>query len=619
MSWLDGWIAAWLAPLAVWLLVSGLDDLFVDLVWLAGGLRRRLRRERPQSVPPDPAELAAAPRRRIAVWVPLWREHRVIGRMLERNLGVCTYQPVDFFVGCYPNDEPTIEAVQEAIAQHPNVHLALCPHDGPTSKADCLNWIHRRMLDFERERGVHFDIIVTHDAEDWMHPLELEWINFYVQRYDMVQIPVLPLPSPARHFTHGVYCDEFAEYQHKDIPVRLRLGAALPGNGVGTGYTRRAIELLAAAHQGRVFEPRELTEDYASGLRLHSLGCPQWFAGVQLLDGVPVATRELFPQSLPAAVRQRRRWVTGIALQGWEQFGWRGKPAQVYFLWRDRKGLIGNPLSLLVNFIFLYGGVTWLIAQLTGSRWELGHLAGSPWLLAATFALQIWRTAVRCVLCARVYGWGFALWAPVRILWANTMNAAATLLAAYDFARARLRRHALAWQKTEHRLPQRAPLVENRPRLGELLVQSGWLTHRELELALASKPSGLRLGEYLVQARRLDERQVYSALSRQQNLPLESLRPEDIAPAIARSLPAALMRRWKVLPFRVASGNLFVASPEIPCEQLERELRRHTRLEIRFHLVTPGDFRRLAGSLLEVPAPARTQQTFSQPTGSALS
>jgi len=118
---------------------------------------------------------------------------------------------------------------------------------------------------------------------------------------------------------------------------------------------------------------------------------------------------------------------------------------------------------------------------------------------------------------------------------------------------------------------------------------------------------------------RLDERQVYSALSRQQNLPLESLRPEDVAPIIARSLPAALMRRWKVLPFRVASGNLFVASPEIPCEQLERELRRHTRLEIRFHLVTPGDFRKLAGPLLEIPEQATTHQTFSQPTRGALS
>jgi adsorption protein B len=598
MNWLDGWIAAWLAPLAVWLLVSGLDDLFVDFVWLASLLRRKLR-PAASLTPPDPQSLASAPRQRIAVWIPLWQEHRVIGRMLERNLAACRYQPVDFFVGCYPNDEPTVEAVKEVCGRHPNVHIALCPHDGPTSKADCLNWIYQGMLDFEREQGVHFDIIVTHDAEDWMHPLELEWINFYAQRYDMVQLPVLPLPTPHRYLTHGVYCDEFAEYQHKDVPVRLRLGAALPGNGVGTGYTRRAIELLAASHNGRVFEPRELTEDYASGLRLRRLGCSQYFAGVHLLEGVPVATREYFPQSPRAAIRQRRRWVTGIALQGWEQFGWRGRVAEVYFLWRDRKGLIGNPLSVLVNFIFLYGALTWIAAEIAGEPWAFGQAAHTQWLLAATLGMQLWRMAVRCVLVARIYGWAFAIGSPLRILWANAINAVATVQAVYDYERARLGKRSLAWRKTEHRLPQRGTLADNRRRLGELLVESGWLTARDLEQALASKPADLRLGEYLVRLRKLDERQVYSALSSQQDLPLENLQPEQIPPAVARSLPAHLVERWKVLPFRVASGNLFVASPELPSEKLERELRQHTRLEIRFHLVTPSDFRRLAEALLE--------------------
>ena len=54
--------------------------------------------------------------------------------------------------------------------RHPNVHLAVCPHDGPTSKADCLNWIYQRMILYEEEHGVQFDIIVTHDAEDIIDP-----------------------------------------------------------------------------------------------------------------------------------------------------------------------------------------------------------------------------------------------------------------------------------------------------------------------------------------------------------------------------------------------------------------------------------------------------------------
>ena len=39
--------------------------------------------------------------------------------------------------------------------------LAVNPHDGPTSKADNLNWIYQRMLMHEQEHAVRFDMILT--------------------------------------------------------------------------------------------------------------------------------------------------------------------------------------------------------------------------------------------------------------------------------------------------------------------------------------------------------------------------------------------------------------------------------------------------------------------------
>ena len=48
----------------------------------------------------------------------------------------------------------------------------------------------------------------------------------------------------------------------------------------------------------------------------------------------------------------------GIALQGWQRHGWGGKPGEMYWLWRDRKGLIANPLSLAANVVFVYGLAT---------------------------------------------------------------------------------------------------------------------------------------------------------------------------------------------------------------------------------------------------------------------
>ena len=76
-----------------------------------------------------------------------------------------------------------------------------------------------------------------------------------------------------------------------------------------------------------------------------------------------MATREYFPRTTKTAIRQRTRWVTGIALQCWERRGWTGSLRTRYWFWRDRKGLMANPLSLLTNFLFLTGLVDLALAQ----------------------------------------------------------------------------------------------------------------------------------------------------------------------------------------------------------------------------------------------------------------
>ncbi len=586
MITLESLLAACLVPLAIFILFSGLDDFLLDLIMLA----RAICRPPNQTIPP------AAPEKLVAIFIPMWREQAVAGRMLEHNLAAIRYRHYHIFVGAYPNDEPTVEVIREAESRFPNVHLALCPHDGPSSKADCLNWIFQHMLLYEELRGVRFEIVVTHDAEDLIHPDSLRSINHYTSEYDMVQVPVLALPTPWRRFTHGVYCDEFAEYQTRDVPLRGPLGGFVPSNGVGTGYSRQALEALAAQSSNRVFEPECLTEDYENGLRLHRLGFRQLFVGIRFEGGQPVATREYFPQTLREAVRQRTRWVTGIALQGWERHGWRGGLASVYWFWRDRKGLIGNPVSLLSNAIFLYGLATWGWSRVSGTPWSLGQAAAGPLLarlLAPVLCLQAIRLAVRMGCVARIYGWAFALGVPLRAFWANWINSVSTVLAVHWYARSRLLGQPLPWVKTEHLYPSREALMPHKRRLGEILVASGYLAENELASALAKRPPQVRLGEHLVQLGLLTERELYEALSLQQNLPVEVIEPARIQRAALRLLPAKLSRSWKVLPFKVEEGALFLACPELPTEALQRELGRHTRLQLRFQLVSPSDYRRL--------------------------
>ncbi len=344
---LDQWLSICLVPLALWILLSGLDDLFISLVSLV------LHRERLPR--PADSDLEHTPERRIALFVPLWHEHGVIGRMLERNFSVIHYENYEVFAGVYPNDPLTCDAVSEAARRHRRVHPVVCPHAGPTSKGDCLNWIYRGMEEYERLHGVRFDVVVTHDAEDLIHPQSLRYINCLSREYQMVQIPVLPLPTGLRELTHGLYCDEFAEYQSKDIPVRQFLGGFLPSNGVGTGFDRGVLGRLAVDRGGQVFDPACLTEDYENGYRLHALGCRQTFVPLRFDSTVLTATREYFPRTFRRAVRQRSRWVTGIVLQGWQLHGWRAPRRQLYWFWRDRKGLIGNLLAPFANFLLLAG------------------------------------------------------------------------------------------------------------------------------------------------------------------------------------------------------------------------------------------------------------------------
>lgn len=437
-------LLALLPWLAAWIILSGLDDLFVDFLFLRLRWRNRKQVQSPNREP--------RPERLIAIYVPMWHEHDVIERMIRHNLRVLRYQRCEFFLGAYPNDTDTLAALARIQQSGARVHICICPHDGPTSKADCLNWVYQHMLLYERQAGVFFDAIVTHDAEDLIHPDSLSVINQSLDEHDMVQVPVLPLPTGTSQWIHGLYCDEFAESQYKDLRARVHGGGFLPSCGVGTGLSRETVERLAVEYSNRIFEPSCLTEDYELGMRVHRMGLKQIFTGTA------VATREFFPMTLNGALRQRTRWITGIALQSWQRHGWGKSWREGYWLWRDRKGLLGNPLSIVANLSFLYGLGTWTVSATTGTAWGLaGGISFAAW---GGLILQCIRTAVRIACSAKFYGWGFAGAVPLRAPISNVINFFSTVRAVHQFTRSVLTRTPLVWLKTQHSFPNEAALQE---------------------------------------------------------------------------------------------------------------------------------------------------------------
>jgi hypothetical protein len=148
------------------------------------------------------------------------------------------------------------------------VHRAEVPHDGPTSKADCLNWIVQNILLYEQRSGERFDVFLMHDAEDVVHPYGLKTVNWFVDDVAMIQMPVLSMDRKWTQLVACHYMDEFAEFHTKDLPVRSAILGMTPSAGVATAFHRLAMLALVAEKQGQPFNTDSLTEDYDVGHRL---------------------------------------------------------------------------------------------------------------------------------------------------------------------------------------------------------------------------------------------------------------------------------------------------------------------------------------------------------------
>ena len=569
----DGIVSLLFSPIMVWLVVGGVDDLLLNLFWLRLWFRPK------EAVP----NIYAEPEKLLAIFVPLWQEHEVVRQMVTHNVTSLRYSRYHLFVGGYPNDTQTLDAVRAMEEQFPQVHLSLVPHDGPTSKADCLNWAYQTMLLYEEQTGTRFDGVVTHDAEDIIHPNSMRWLSYYLTDYDMVQVPVLALPTPVWESVHGIYIDEFSESQSRDFQVREALGGFLPGSGVGTGLSRRGLEALAASAENRIFEPSCLTEDYENGFRVKELGLRQTFLTIRVIGGIPMATREYLPRTWKSAVKQRTRWSTGICWQGWARHGWGGGWRQWWWHWRDRKGIMGNPIGVVCNVLCLYG------VMMPERAAALLREEPMAVLLPFTVGVAILQALTRMGMVGRVYGWQMAVTVPLRIPLANWINTLAGLQAAWRFLRSQVRREPLVWLKTQHQYPNRFALEAHRPTLSEVLVKSGYLE----EAALEGKPAGRRLQDWLVESGRLSESDLYEALSLQLSLPICPVAMESLSREVVRALPAHIVRRHQVVPIRVEGGQLVLAGPEAPPETLVLSLRPYTKLHVKFELVQRSTFEQI--------------------------
>jgi len=429
----------------VFFLIGALDELAVDLTWLWLRLTGRLR-----SWTVDRRDVRA---QRLmgpaAVLIPAWREEQVIEFTIAHALAAWPHRELRIYVGCYRNDPATAEAVMRAAGEDGRVRLVINEREGPTTKADCLNRLYAALEDDERRSGRDFRMVVLHDAEDMVDPAALGLLDRGLSDAEFVQLPVLPEPQRNSRWVGSHYCEEFAESHGKALLVRSAMGAALPAAGVGCAFSRAILGRIAERGRGPgPFALESLTEDYELGLLVKTVGGRARFLRMRGEDGHLIATRAYFPARLDQSVRQKARWVHGIALQGWDRLGWTGGIGECWMRLRDRRG----PLSALVLFaaycLLLISGVLWIGRGLgVAPQWRADPLLLA--LLSANFASFAWRAAIRFAFTTREYGRLEGVRAVLRIPVANMIAIMAGRRALFAYLRT-LVGAPVCWDKTVH-------------------------------------------------------------------------------------------------------------------------------------------------------------------------
>lgn len=429
-------------------LIGAIDDLVFDGMWITHAIKRRFfvynrhLRTTAETLP------RTSVRGTLAIFVPAWQEAPVIEAMLERCLRKWQHADYRIFVGCYPNDSATIDAVARAARGTSHIRLVIGHHNGPTSKADCLNRLWDALCHDEIQSGMTYKAVILQDAEDLVHPTALNLFDYLIDRAALVQLPVIPRRALGSRWVAGHYGDEFAEMHAKQMVLREALGVAIPSAGVGCAFSRKALGKLSARTHGQPFDARSITEDYELGLEITAGQDRGIFARLTDQHGQLVATQEFFPENLEDAVKQKSRWMAGIALSGWDRLGWKNCWRENWMRLRDRKASLAAIVLALAYVAIILTGVIEAL-RLTGvyQPEPLSGFLKNMLLINAIFLA--WRIAMKAYFVFTLYGLTEAIVSVPRTIVANIINIMAARRAIILYLRS-LKGSPILWDKTMH-------------------------------------------------------------------------------------------------------------------------------------------------------------------------
>lgn len=506
-----------------------------DLLWDIFNIVRKIRYGEAGRMPVE--RLDAVPSKLLAVIIAAWHEDNVIEAVIENMISSLQYPRSMYhvFIGVYPNDEATINAVKRLEQIYDNVHMVVNVRPGPTSKADNINNIIRSIKQFESEHQWRFASVTIHDSEDVVHPYELKLTNYLLETYDVLQFPVIPLQKMPtvknifRSMTIGTYADEFAENHYRTMGSREAMSAVVPSAGTGYAISHAILDVFG---EEPLCPEDSLTEDYKLSLILAEKGFNTHF----VLEKVPrlmdnhtvrwdyVATRSFFPDTFKTAVKQKTRWIYGITMQSARMSEIFKRNSMVfagrYSLYKDLKAKLSNLMVLPGYIVFLY----YIVSLFVRVSYMYPQGSFSYDLCVFLTVMMVFRQLMRAVAITNFYGFKSMAVAcllpplmPARLVWGNIINMAATLKAWKLFYRGtgtKKKTKKVVWNKTDHTFLQKQILQRYHRNLGDVLLEKQYTDVSSLSIALRkSRDEGLRIGEVLLREGFVTEEQLAEAVA----------------------------------------------------------------------------------------------------------
>jgi glycosyltransferase XagB len=279
---------AWISPDAAWLLASGV--LALSFV-LQGGLRAASLLAGSRPVPKRPPQLPDSALPRYTVLVPLYREGRVLRRLVQA-LADLDYPAgkLEIKILVEADDQETWREAQR-LALQPPFEVVICPPGLPRTKPRALN--------IGLGLG-HGELLVVYDAEDRpdRNQLRLAAARFAASppRVACLQAS-LAIDNADESWLTRHFALEYAQLFDVTVPGMASLSLPIPLGGTSNHF--RVEALLAAG----AWDAWNVTEDADLGLRLARLG--------YRVGKLESTTWEEAPVTLRPWLRQRTRWLKG--------------------------------------------------------------------------------------------------------------------------------------------------------------------------------------------------------------------------------------------------------------------------------------------------------------------